>query len=997
MGKEVLPWIYARSTPYPTKPTVSYAGRTSTRLGLVGETTKGPAFQPLLVKNVTEFTNMFGNPSQYKDEVTGFPRYELPYIANSFLTESDSLFVTRVLGLCGYDAGYTWAITLDGNYDVTTQGVTITGGTYPTLFVFTADSNSNVTQFVTSDSLLQSLWSDRHMVNVFNNLPGLISSPTDFNYTAGTLSNIPPIYAKISNEFTGLSINNFYLTDYKALTGGSIGSEFIYYTGQTSGITIYHSGSTYHDIDDLLVTTIKSRATYDDNESLSFRIGGGVSSLSFDQTVSGATNDVYGDFKLKWVLVNGTTGSTTLSFDVAKNNYIGRVLDYRIKSSPIPIYIDELYIDLIRELDSTNNIKGLKLSLVEYDKKFSNYKDKFKPSVTPWVVSQIKGSNITRLFRLWSKGDGEYTTDLFKVTISNIYPYDSSHWTGGLEDYDVNQPDKYHGFDFKFDVTIRDIDNRDSSFKGFENEVFKNCSMNPKSANYIGKMIGTKNGDYPSKSNYTLVEINDEEDLSLLFPAGFVGYPTPDYDNTSIGTAKPPYPMYKKIYDYDDIIENTTLGLSNFFGYDKSMFSYKGVPDSTTINQWTGMTKGFHMDINATGATIDNVKLPIGGNKYYSPNYEFEVGNAEFTDEQYLTNTQYDPIETRKFTFMPYGGFDGWDIHRLGRTNTNTYKVNGIKGILGEASGNFDAITLTNKDVGLTSDYYAFLEGINTFTNTDYININLFATPGIDVLNHNDLVEYAIDFIEFNRADSLYIVTTPDLDVNGDMLDYRDVVTAIEGTYNTSYAATYWPWVNISNIWLPPTISVVTSMAKNDITNKGTWIANAGMSRGDIKVNGIRLKDDYTPLTKTEISYLYANRINPLIYSNLKDYVGYKIWGNKTLSLNGTLTNRIHVRRLLLEVRQIIISTCKPYLFEQNDSKVKRDIENKINPILKSIKDRRGISEFKLKFDTTVDEMDKGQLNGKLFLKPVGSIEYIVFNFSIEPTDNELVIAFDSN
>ena len=99
----------------------------------------------------------------------------------------------------------------------------------------------------------------------------------------------------------------------------------------------------------------------------------------------------------------------------------------------------------------------------------------------------------------------------------------------------------------------------------------------------------------------------------------------------------------------------------------------------------------------------------------------------------------------------------------------------------------------------------------------------------------------------------------------------------------------------------------------------------------------------------------------------------------------------------MLEVRQIIISTCKPYLFEQNDSKVKRDIENKINPILKSIKDKRGISEFKLKFDTTVDEMDKGQLNGKLFLKPVNSIEYIVFTFSIEPTDNELVIAFDPN
>jgi hypothetical protein len=179
-------------------------------------------------------------------------------------------------------------------------------------------------------------------------------------------------------------------------------------------------------------------------------------------------------------------------------------------------------------------------------------------------------------------------------------------------------------------------------------------------------------------------------------------------------------------------------------------------------------------------------------------------------------------------------------------------------------------------------------------------------------------VEAAIDMIEFDRADSLYIVTTPDVDASDNMLSTEDIIGFTE-VYDTTYAATYWPWVKIgdsqndSNIFLPPTISVLTNIAKNDNTSGiQPWDATAGVTRGDIAILDLRINEDFKYLSKVDVDYLYNNRINPLIkiqlYQNPITYSGFKIWGNKTLSNTNYLTNRVNVRRLLLEMRTIINS-----------------------------------------------------------------------------------------
>ena len=91
-----------------------------TTLGLVGEALKGPAFEPIFIQSYDDFVTRFGgtSPTTYVD--SQIPKYELGYIAKSYLSQSNQLFVTRVLGLSGYDAGPSWSVQTIGQLDANT-------------------------------------------------------------------------------------------------------------------------------------------------------------------------------------------------------------------------------------------------------------------------------------------------------------------------------------------------------------------------------------------------------------------------------------------------------------------------------------------------------------------------------------------------------------------------------------------------------------------------------------------------------------------------------------------------------------------------------------------------------------------------------------------------------------------------------------------------------------------------------------------------------------
>jgi len=101
-----------------------------TTLGIVGETLRGPAFEPIFVRNFEEYQTYFGGTTPEKFVNTQIPKYEASYIAKAYLQQSNQLFVTRILGLSGYDAGPSWSILTKANLDPSTLDFwCLSGGT----------------------------------------------------------------------------------------------------------------------------------------------------------------------------------------------------------------------------------------------------------------------------------------------------------------------------------------------------------------------------------------------------------------------------------------------------------------------------------------------------------------------------------------------------------------------------------------------------------------------------------------------------------------------------------------------------------------------------------------------------------------------------------------------------------------------------------------------------------------------------------------------------
>jgi hypothetical protein len=929
-----------------------------TTLGLVGETTIGPAFQPIFITNYGEFKSFFGGLNATKVRDTGAPQYELPYIAKSYLSQSNQLFVTRVLGFSGYKAGQAWGITIDANVDTSTVGQSGSTITETTQISYTADSSNVITNLVVNNTNLNTFVNDS-VLTVYDDLVAWLPFAD-----TGSTANFGTYYRKPSygsNSFDGIA----YTATVKTRTSDVNGV-----TGVTSGYTALFTGTSYTDADNRLIALLRSRGAVNTSTQLpDYEVNDPDGIIMYNQNLSSGPStaitstltglyDPLGDFAISGY--SNTQGNfiNVLSFDKTKKNYITRALGRTPLDGNTPLFVEEYYNVMFENLVADDKVYGINSGFTKYDTEFDDYLKEYQPAVTPYVVSELRGTKVLKLFRFWTISDGNAANEQFKISIRNI-------------NLDTRE----------FDVAIRGY--YDTDAQPVVLETFSRCTMDPTSNNYIARRIGTLDGEYPSKSSYVLIEMDDSSDTSEAFPSGFIGYPVRDYQANSNSTTETPYMTYKKTYSTFENKRKAYLGLSDTVGIDSDFFDYKGVPQTADPDIWTGLTDGFHMDVDATGATIDNYSVPTGSGTTYNPVILFETGDWQFRTNAGLNGGPYEKIYARKFTFAPYGGFDGWDAYRTRRSNLDSFLINGTYGTAGRTSGAFAYKTLTNGDLGINSDYYAYLEAIWTFKNPEAVNINVFATPGIDNFDNTNLIEATIDMVETDRADSLYIMTTPDLDAGGQVMSAADVTDFLDGMYDSNYSCTYWPWIQVNDtennvyIYMPPTRDVVRNIALTD-NIAFSWFAVAGIQRGDVDAIQARKK-----LTLAERDTLYDGRINP-IATFTSD--GIKIWGNKTLQVKDTALNRINVRRLLLQARKLISAVSIRLLFEQNDSVVRNQFLALVNPILDNIRTQRGLYDFRVVLSNDPEDFDRNQLTGQIFLKPTRALEFIQLEFVIMNT-----------
>jgi len=268
------------------------------------------------------------------------------------------------------------------------------------------------------------------------------------------------------------------------------------------------------------------------------------------------------------------------------------------------------------------------------------------------------------------------------------------------------------------------------------------------------------------------------------------------------------------------------------------------------------------------------------------------------------------------------------------------------------------------------------------------LNIGIALVPGV----YTQAVQNALVTLAETTQNFLALVAPPlaigNVQAAIDWTNGKAATTANSRTaaLNSSYAAVYWPHVKVFSVFdgkdrfLDPTIFGARQMAFTDAV-ADSWFAPAGFRRGRL-----------TKPTETEVKlnqgdrdslYSGGNVINPIV--NFPQQ-GITIFGQRTTQRNPTALDRINVRRLMIYIRKIILLSTQRFVFEPNDEFTWAQIEGVLNPFLDDIRRRRGITEFRVVCDETVNtpiRVDRNELWTKVLIKPTKTAEILIFEINL--------------
>ena len=407
-----------------------------------------------------------------------------------------------------------------------------------------------------------------------------------------------------------------------------------------------------------------------------------------------------------------------------------------------------------------------------------------------------------------------------------------------------------------------------------------------------------------------------------------------------------------------------------------SLFIRRGNDTSnspTILESWTNLS----MD-----PTTPNFVSRVIGNqvKLYNSN----DNQIEITGD-FPNNSRYVFVQSVK-TPTPFY-FDNNGVAKP--TLTGSLPANGSGSFLGATGNLFGAgadyynnidVASTNTQ-GLPSSSYDNM--INLMANADDYKYNVLLTPGLfanTAAIGASQVTTAISNTQ-NRGDAIYV---PDLVPFSSSVN--DATTAANAK-NTSYAASYWPWVQTVDpdaaqlVWVPASVMIGGVYAYNDSVSE-PWFAPAGINRGGLS-SVVRAEKK---LTQSQRDTLYTNKVNPIATF---PGTGVMVYGQKTLQTQASALDRVNVRRLLIALKSYISQVAQNLVFEQNTIATRTSFLNQVNPYLESVQQRQGLYAFKVVMDdsnNTPDVIDRNQLVGQIYLQPTKTAEFIYLDFNILPT-----------
>tara|TARA_R100001463_G_scaffold758_2_gene3474 strand:+ start:6411 stop:8153 length:1743 start_codon:yes stop_codon:yes gene_type:complete len=285
-----------------------------------------------------------------------------------------------------------------------------------------------------------------------------------------------------------------------------------------------------------------------------------------------------------------------------------------------------------------------------------------------------------------------------------------------------------------------------------------------------------------------------------------------------------------------------------------------------------------------------------------------------------------------------------------------------------------------NQAQGLIGTDYSI--GIELLANRDDFRYNLITAPGLILANGTSGAGWTT--IQSNcetRGDAIFV---------GDLVNYDSSLTQVTtqaSSVDSSYVATYWPWLQVIDpdsrelVWVPASTMIPGVYAFNDRAGE-PWFAPAGINRGGLgAVNQAERK-----LTNTDRDNLYVGKVNPIATFPGQ---GIVVFGQKTLQTKASALDRVNVRRLLITLKNYISQIADTLVFEQNTAATRNTFLSQVNPYLESVQQRQGLYAFKVVMDNTnntPDVIDRNELIGAVYLQPTKTAEFIYLDFNILPT-----------
>lgn len=674
-----------------------------------------------------------------------------------------------------------------------------------------------------------------------------------------------------------------------------------------------------------------------------------------------------------------------------------------------------------------------------------SFVDRFTNARSPWVVSQKFGGTAQNLFRLWALDAGGGVSTLFKLAIENIAP--------------SSDPANKYG---TFDVVLRSFGDNDTTVTPLEQ--WRGLSLNPSDDRYIAKVIGdlrayydfdraenaqrlVVEGNYANNSNLVRVEVDSTVDQATVDPTALpfgvrgalhlvtsgsapmsplvwsAGAPNNQLvANVAQNVVEEPLPMRTSLVtgpanktqvnpllywgvqfehftdatqQNGSILKNDSMGsFASYFPEFSTVNVNMVVGDNAGVSDTTtnGVMDSDRFNLNLF--TLENIQVVTTSagtadpnnwaSAVYVRNGNIPTNNTTYTRRVNATDFIQANRRYLKYSFLMQGGSDGVNIFDLDESRINN---NAVVADMNDS----------NRGQNLGPNVRAYTKGLDIMKNTTIVDVQLLAIPGI---RHPIVTNSAVDAAEA-RFDAMYLMDIEQLDSTGANIITDAQLPSVQLTaqqvtsraLNTSFAAAYFPDVVMpdpttkTNVVVPPSVVVLGALALNDAVG-WPWFAPAGFTRGALQTT----QEARVKLSKNNMDALYDINVNPLVAfpgnakSGTNPSGGVIVWGQKTLQLAASALDRVNVRRLLIEIRREVREIADTIIFEPNRDSTLAKFSALVTPKLQRIQALAGLQRFRVIIDsstTTQADVQNNTIRGKIFVQPTKSLEYVSLDFVV--------------